>query len=125
MTKKIETWTWVHGKGGFTVVLSEASFWGKIASTLIESSDMDWWGKHKNLPFCWINPWGWTYKLGTEEHNLGVLWWILGQKVLNFGYRLEKEKKVMEFSIPDEVVKSKYPDIWEWAHCWGQEEDDE
>lgn len=124
MTKKIQTWSWTHGKDGFSITLYESSYWGKIISDIIEASDMDWWGKYKNLPFCWINPWGWTWHIGPEEHSLGDLWMFVGHKLFNLGFRLEKLKKIMEFPISDEEVKSKYPDTWDWAHYWHQEDNE-
>lgn len=124
MAKKIQTWAWTHGRDGFSVTLYEGSYWGKVVSDLIEAFDMDWWGKYKNIPFCWINPWGWTEKIGTKNHNLAGLWWTVGQRILQFGYRLEKSKQIMEFPLSDEEVKSKYPDAWAWAHYWEQEDDE-
>lgn len=124
MAKILETWQWSHGADGFSIRLYESSFWGKVFSDLIEASDMDWWGKYKNLPFCWINPWGWTYKIGTEDHNLGVLWWIVGQRVLNFGFKLEHPKLIKQIPVSDDEVKEKHPEIWDWAHYWHEEDDE-
>lgn len=120
--KKIQTWSWTHGRDGFSIALYESSYWGKIISDIIEASDMDWWGKYNNIPFCWINPWGWTWHIGPEDHSLGDLWMFVGHKLLNLGFRLEKSKLIMEFPISDEEVKSKYPDTWDWAHYWHQED---
>lgn len=118
----IQTWSWSHGREGFSVALYESSYVGKILSDFIEASDMDWWGKYKNIPFCWINPWGWTYKVGTENHNLGSFWISFGQKILSIGYNLERSKLVKQFKVSDEEVKNSFPEIWEWASYWNEDE---
>lgn len=121
--KTIQRWSWTHSRDGFAVELNESSYFGSVLSDILQSFEADWWGKYKNMPFCWINPWGWTWKIGTEDHNLGSLWMTLGQRYLNFCYRLEKDKTVKRIYFTDDEVKSSFSEIWEWAHYW--DEDDE
>jgi len=125
MTKLIKTWQWAANNEGFVLELVEQSYWGSLLADFLGLFDMEWWGKYKNIPFCWINPWGWTWKIGTEDHNLGSLWYDIGQKMCNFQYHLKDEKLIKSIYVSDEEVKEKFPDVWDWRHYWDSEEDDE
>lgn len=107
-------WAVAHGRDGFALHVQERSRLGSAAAWVIHHTEAPWWGKHKNIPFCWINPWGWTWHVGPEEHTLGDLWWSVGQAVLNFGYRLQRERDLIKLPLTDDQVHQYLPDEWKW-----------
>lgn len=110
----MKTWHLSHGRNGFTLEVVERSDWGSVAAWLIESSDLEWWGKYHNLPFCWINPWGWTWRIGREEHTLGDTWCGVGHWVLNLAWKLQRERSIISFTLTSEQVKELFPETWTW-----------
>lgn len=110
----MKTWYIGHTKDGFQLGVCENSTLGVIIAAIIEGADLEWWGKYKNLPFCWINPWSWTFAVGTVDHNLGRWWASTGNAVLDFAWKLKKEHTIISFPLTDEQVKTRFPEQWEW-----------
>jgi len=110
----VKTWYIARTKDGFQLDVCENSMRGAIIAEIIEGADLEWWGKYKNLPFCWINPWGWTFHVGTEEHNLGGWWMDVGNAVLNYAWKIKKERTVTSFPLTQEQVETLFPGDWKW-----------
>lgn len=114
MKRTARDWHVQHQKDdGFTLRLEETSLWGEVAGVVFyRLTDHEWFGKYKNFPFCWINPWNWTHHLGTEDHNVGYWWWKAGQRVCGLVDDLSKpiEKHVVPLTV--EQVKRDFPDTW-------------
>jgi hypothetical protein len=127
---------------GFTLRLEEKSLLGEIAARLLLLTDAGWLGRYHNLPWCWINPWGWTWKAGvdtitvtwttinedstdpgdeSQDHhhtvrletaNLGSLWMSVGNRVLNFANSLELAREVTMIPVSNDWVRENLPDTW-------------
>lgn len=111
-------WHISHGKDGFKVHLVEKSRWGVFLTWLTEVTCMEWFGRYKNFPFCWINPYSWTFHLGTKNKNLGTLWLGVGNWVLDIAWKAEKEKQIFVVPIANEQVKKHFPETYTWFEGW-------
>jgi hypothetical protein len=122
---KIRIWTVSDDISGVRVVLTERSLIGYGLSRLIEASDVHWIKFRGRPVFCWIDPWRWTWHVGTEDHNLGSWWWDFGQWLLNQGYRLEHEHEVWRVPITAEQLKEHLPEDYEFFAFLLEDDDEE
>jgi hypothetical protein len=140
---------------GFVLHVEEKSLLGKVAARLLLLTDMEWFGRYHNLPFCWINPWSWAWKVGvdtltiswttlnedstdlgdeSQDHhhairfdraNLGSLWMGVGQRFLSFADSLERARDVAVFSLTNEQVRERLPEVWENFGFLVEDDDDD
>jgi hypothetical protein len=126
MPHKIDTWRLSYSRDGFRLNIVRKNRLGVFLEWMIDFTDMDWFGKYKNIPFCWINPWGWTWRVGTEEHNLGGLWASVGHNLYAMAYRAEKEEILYWVPLTKAQVKEHFPDTWDWyLEMFDDEEDND
>jgi hypothetical protein len=113
IVKGLRDWTISYSRDGFQLSVSETSLLGTLASRALYAMEMDWWGKYKNLPFCWINPWGWTWRVGREEHTLGDKWMDVGQWLCRLTDGLPRERELYSMPLTDDEVREHFPETWE------------
>lgn len=118
-------WVISYGRDGFALHVEEKSRLGSALAWLIEHSDMDWWGRYKNIPFCWINPWGWTFHIGRKGHTLGDGWMHVGNRLFHWAWKLEKTKNLIKLPLTDAQVREHFPDTWAWATDLMDDEDED
>jgi hypothetical protein len=121
---------------GFTLRVEEKSLLGEVAARLLLLTDAEWFGRYHNLPWCWINPWEWTWRVGVdsftltwtvlddegneiersktfERANLGSLWCDVGNRFLSFVDSLKRAREVAVIPLTNDEVKKHLPDAWE------------
>jgi DNA-directed RNA polymerase subunit RPC12/RpoP len=111
---KVRTWQISRDKDGFHLEVVEKDRLGVFLNWLIEVTDMEWWGKRKNLPFCWINPWAWTFRVGTEDRNLGGWWYGVGNRLMNYAWRKENETVLYRVALTGAEVRECFADALRW-----------
>jgi hypothetical protein len=118
-------WVISHGRDGFALHVQERSRLGSALAWAIENADMEWFGKYRNIPFCWINPWESTWKVGREEHTLGDKWCDAGHAVLHFAWRLQHARELIRLPLTDDQVREHFPDTWKWYAEMFEDDDEE
>lgn len=107
----MRSWNVSYGKDGFTFRAYERRWIGVALEWLLDR-DPCWWGEYHNLPFCLINPWGWTWQVGPEGHSLGDAWSTVGQWLHRFAWRLQKEREVFRVPLTDEEAQRLEPEFF-------------
>lgn len=123
-------WSISRDKDGFRLHVTTRSSVGSALAWLIESADLEWWGKYHNLPFCWINPWGWTWKVGgtgeNGEGSLGDKWCDIGNRVLHVAWKLQKDQELASFPLTEQDMQTQFAEEYKWFdYMLGDDEEDE
>ena len=104
-------WNISYGKDGFCLHAYESRRIGLFLEWLIDQ-DPCWWGEYKNLPFCLINPWGWTFKIGPEDKTLGDAWLSFGNWCHWYAWKMQKTQQLFEAALTDEQAEKIDPEFF-------------
>lgn len=111
---KVRTWTISHGRNGFELHVVEKNRLGVVLTWLLDHLCLHS-KNHRVKLFCLIDPWAWTWRIGTEEHKLGGGLWSFGNWLHNRAWNLEKEHVNFKVTLTNDQVKAGFQDSWDWA----------